>query len=116
MRRKVTIGTKSVEMVANAATPVFYNLVFHRDFFTDADAFSDEFAKTGSGSRASELYGRIGFICANQAKKDVSVKDLTFEDYIEWLEQFMIMDLAIATDEIADLYYSQAEETAKPKK
>lgn len=112
MKGQVKIGTKNVEMVANAATPVFFNQVFHEDFFTELGKFTEE----GNSMRSAEIYGKIGFICANQAKKGFDGTGLSYKDYVGWLEQFMLMDLAEASDDIAEIFFAQAQETATPKK
>lgn len=112
MKGKVKIGNQSVEMVANAATPVLFKEVFHEDYFQAAE----EFSRSPSNGEVVDIYSKIGFIAAHQAKKDFEVQSLTFEDYLRWLEQFEAYDMLDAVDAIAGLYSYQAKETAVPKK
>ena len=113
MKDKVTIGNKNVEMVANAATPVFFKQIFHEDFFILAENFS----KSPTNGESVDIYSRIGFVASQQAKKnDEEMSSLTFGDYVKWLKQFEAYDMAQAVDSIAEVYAHQAEPTAKPKK
>ena len=112
MKGKVTIGTKSVEMVANAASPVYYKMAFHEDYFVR----TEEVLKSNQDANAIDVYSKMAFICAHQAKKDCDAKDLTFDDYIEWLTQFGPNDVALASGAISEFYNTQAQENAKPKK
>lgn len=112
MKGKITIGTKSVEMVATAATPVYYSLIFHEDFFVRAEKFS----MSDTNGESVDIYSKIAFICAHQAKKGCDVRNLTYDDYLKWLDQFEAYDMAAAVDDISMLYTHQAEETAVPKK
>lgn len=106
MFRKIKIGEKEVEMVANGATIVRYKQIFHEDYLR-AIAESD-------GVRNLEIFGRMGFVMAMQAAKKDMAK-LNEESYIDWLEQFEPMDVNLAVDSIANLFHGNEEETAVPK-
>lgn len=111
MKGKITIGNKNVELVANAATPVFFKQIFHEDFFI----LAENFAVSPTNGESVDIYSRIAFVASQQAKK-ADMESLTFSDYVKWLEQFEAYDMAQAVDSIAEIYAHQAEPTAKPKK
>lgn len=107
MFREVTIGDKKIEMLANGATPFWYREVFSADFFTDAQTTDD--AKT------VELFTKVGFIMAKQAK-GADMKKVNVGQFMKWLEDFAPMDFPDATPDIVALYMAQTKETSKPKK
>ena len=111
MKGKITIGNKNVEMKCNGATPVWYNQIFHEDFFVTAENFS----KSDTNGESVGIYSKIGFVAAQQAKND-DLSGLEYMDYIKWVSKFEAYDLAAAVDDIAELYTHQAEKTATPKK
>lgn len=111
MKGQVKIGTKEVEMVANAATPVFYKLIFHEDYFVENELFGA--SKTNGESVG--IYSKIAFVCAHQAKKGCDVGNLTMKDFVKWLEQFEVTEMAGAVDDIFTFYTAQTEKTAVPK-
>lgn len=106
---KVKIGTKNVELVATAATPYWFKQIFHDDFFIISQTVTD-----GNEGAAVDLFSKIGYIMAKQAEK-ADMRKLNEDTFIEWLEEFDPMDLALASGDIAMLYSGQTKTTAKPK-
>ena len=76
MRGTIDFGGKSVELVANGATPVLYKRVFRRDFLSSANKADD-----------MDVYVELAFIMAKQAEKPMAelINSLKYEDYLEWI-------------------------------
>lgn len=107
MRGTIDFGGKSVELVANGATPVLYKRVFRRDFLSSANKADD-----------MDVYVELAFIMAKQAEKPLTelINALKYEDYLEWIENFGAMDLVEKATDIFTLYQGQAMQTSVSKK
>ena len=106
MHGTVKIGNQDVEMVANAASPYLFKQLFHDDFLIKVQEKEPE----------PDLFVRMGFIMAMQAKKKTpDLLKLKFEDFLAWLEEFDALGPILATSEIANIYYQQEETTSVPK-
>lgn len=100
----VQIGNKSVEMVANGATPIRYNNVFRDDFFA---AMINE-------KVAAYTLMKLAYIMAMQAQ-GADMSKLNEDSYIEWLEQFGANDIAEAAEDIMRVYQGTAKGNVSPK-
>ena len=107
MRGTIDFGGKSVELVANGATPVLYKRVFRRDFLSSANKADD-----------MDVYVELAFIMAKQAEKPLPelINSLKYEDYLEWVEGFGAMDIVEKVTDIFALYQGQAVQTSVSKK
>ena len=107
MRGTIDFGGKSVELVANGATPVLYKRVFRRDFLSSANKADD-----------MDVYVELAFIMEKQAEKPMAelINSLKYEDYLEWIESFGAMDVVEKVSDIFALYQGQAMQTSKAKK
>lgn len=107
MRGVVTIGSKEVGMVANAASPYIYKQVFHEDFL----------AKLQADNPDTDLFQKMGYIMAKQDELDKmsDLMKLTADGFYEWLMQFDAMDIIFASDAISDIYMAQTKASAVPK-
>ena len=107
MRGTNDFGGKSVELVANGATPVLYKRVFRHDFLNSANKQDD-----------MDVYAELAFIMAKQAEKPLTelINALKYEDYLEWIENFGAMDLVEKATDIFTLYQGQAMQTSVSKK
>lgn len=109
MRKAVIIGTHSVDMVSNALTPVLFKRVFHKDLLLE----------TQKKDLDLTLFQELGYVMMMQAS-GLSAKDLTnaisYDGYMEWLEQFEALDIMSAVNEIFELYSAQNMPTSKSKK
>lgn len=107
MRGVINIGDKSVEMVANGATPFLYKRVFRRDFLSATQKEDD-----------LDVYTELGFIMAMQAEKPTSelINSLSIDDFYEWVVNFEAMDMVNHVTEIFELYQAQSFTTSKSKK
>ena len=110
MQGTVKIGDKDVEMLANAATPFWFNQIFHEDFFTSTQNMTEDNTGVTVG-----VFSKIAFVMAKQAiGKDM--KKVNEGQFMDWLSSFEAMDLPNAMPDIISLYMAQTEGTAKPKK
>lgn len=109
MYGKIKIGEKETAMAANAATPFWFNQIFHEDFFVLSQKVTE-----GNEGAAVDLFSKVGFIMAKQAEK-ADMRQLNMDSFIEWLEGFEAMDMAIASAEIAVFYSGQTKTQAKAK-
>lgn len=110
MQGTVQIGNKSVEMIANAATPFWFNQIFHEDFFTETQNMSDDNTGLTVG-----VFSKIAFVMSKQAIcKDM--KKVNEGQFMAWLSDFEAMDLPNAMPDIIALYMAQTEGTATAKK
>ena len=107
MRGTIEFGGKTVELVANGATPVLYKRVFRRDFLSSANKADD-----------MDVYVELAFIMAKQAEKPMAelINSLKYEDYLEWIENFGAMDIVEKVTDIFALYQGQAMQTSVSKK
>ena len=113
MRGKVKIGDKDVEMLANAASPILFKMVFHQDWFKTMSGFQND----ESGIEGIESLEQMGFIMAMQAtKKNSELTNMTADDYLNWLMQFESEALMIAVADIAAIYRGQETTSSQSKK
>ena len=104
----VKIGNQEIEMLANGATPFWFNQIFHEDFFTNATKGLD------SGATAN-VFSRVGFVMMKQAE-GADMKKVNEGQFMAWLAEFNPQDVPDAIADIVDLYMEQEKTTAKPKK
>lgn len=107
MKQTIKIGEKSVQMEANALTPIKYKKAFGDDVFKGMTQL-----KKASGDPSkfdSEFMFRIAYIMAVQGGS----KACGFE---EWLSMFEFMDIYAALPQIASLWGSSIKTTSTPKK
>lgn len=107
MYREVKLGSHTVPMVANAATVIRYRQIFGRDVLT-------MFMKADADT---SFFGELAFVMAKQAEKADMAK-LNMDAYIEWAEQFNVLDLYApeSSDAIVELFSAQQEQIVKEKK
>ena len=80
MLGKINAGGKTIEVLANAATPIRYKQVFHRNlmgFFLGKVSDEDN----------AEMVQELAYIMARAAER-ADMGKLSYEDYIAWLEGF----------------------------
>ena len=115
MYQEIKVGSTTVPMLANGATPIRFRMVFKKDLIATFHNSEDNTAS------ASECIPELAFIMAKaaeaQQKKDGKLMSLlNQETFIEWLEQFEPLDLLEASDQIIELYAGNQVTTAKAKK
>lgn len=110
MKKTVKIGDQEVEVLATAASDIYFNQIFHEDAIKITMAGNDD------GGVYNMLH-KMGFIMAMQATKDrKAMIKLTFEDYVNWVDQFDRSDYASALSDIRDVYERQKDGESTPKK
>ncbi len=108
----VKIGEKEVPMLCMASCNVYYKQVFGEDPLKIIN-------ETERGNaEAVDLFSKMGFIMAKHAelKSRKLMRELTEDDYVDFLDQFKNADYLEALDKIADVYNGHKAETSEPKK
>lgn len=106
MKTTIKIGSKEVEMVANAASPFVYRQIFKKDFF----------AETQKPEVDVNVFVEMGFVMSLQATKRAGeLMKTSVDEFYEWLEQFDQMDMINAMPVIGEFYTSQEKTTSSPK-
>ena len=111
MYKVIKIGEKDVPMLSVASSDVYYNRLFREN---PLSVMTDK--KADNGQKTNLAFG-MGFIMAKFAEtKDRKVMlQLSFDDYLDWLEQFSYGDYIEAAPEILMLYYGQKAPTVTEK-
>ena len=111
------IGTHDVEMVANAASPIFFKRAFREDFHALRQKLSNgntEDPEVLAG--ISELFTKMGYIMARQAEAPNGIpSEASEDDFILWLMQFTPTDMDAANQDIVLLYHESEKGTSVPK-
>lgn len=111
MKRTVKIGDQEIEMVATAATDIYFNLIFRED------SIKIQLAKDVTEGDVANLMLKMGFVMAMQAKNDrKAMMNLSMENYLEWMDQFDHGDYVTAIRSIQLVYEGQKDGESKPKK
>ena len=110
MYREIKIGEVSIPMKATAATALRYRHVFGQDLMTE---LQDSEENTSLGIATVQ---QLAFVMACAADPDKDMTKLNEEVYIEWLDKFEPLDLAMATQEIIDLYLGNTKGLSEVKK
>lgn len=109
MQKEIQIGGKTINFVANAATPLYYKQFFKKDLLQLMTKDEDGLTV------ASENVPELAFIMAKQADK-ADMMHLTFKHYVEWLELFDPLDLIMSSEGILSVYFGDLETDVEPKK
>lgn len=107
MFKKLTIDGREIEFAANAATPFRYKQVFQKDLLQILGN-EDKAEKEGV-----EAVTQLAFIMAKQAEKADMAK-LTFDEFLEWLEEFSAMAFVESAEDILNVYMDQTQNTSTP--
>ena len=113
MKTMITVGEKEINLLANAATPIRYKMVFGSDLMVEFNQLN-----TGKkdGGEMLEITTQLAFIMNRQAeceKKELS--SLSKDSYVEWLEDFGAMDFVNASEAIINTYLGTTGTTSKSK-
>jgi len=113
MNKVITVGEKEVNLLANAATPIRYKMVFGEDVMVAFNQITN--AKRDSGE-ILDIVSQLAYIMNAQATMDRDeLKKLNRETFIEWLEDFGAMDFVNASEEIINTYLEQSGTDSKSK-
>ena len=113
MKTTITVGEKELNLLANAATPIRYKMVFGDDIMVVFNQINNN--KRDSGE-ILDITSQLAYIMNRQAECDKNeLKSLSKDTYIEWLEDFDSMAFVNASEEIINVYLGQTETTSKSK-
>ena len=113
MYKELDIDGKSVPMLCNAATPIRFKGVFHRDLLKFLTSMSTDGVDQMEIAYAMQelAYG----MNAQAEKKDFT--KLNEDTYMAWLEEFENpMAIVLSADKIMNVYQGQTVNESKPKK
>ena len=111
MFREIQVGEKTVPMLSNAATPIYYRQVFSKDLLVFLQSMNNK----GIVDGFSETVSQLGYVMAAQADKK-KINELNFDKYIEWLSDFEPLDFEQASGDILGLYTSGGRTLSRSKK
>lgn len=106
---RVQIGEHGVDMLATASTPYRLKQIFGIDYFQVVTA-----KKQPDATEMTDLYIKLGFVMAKQAEK-ADMNAVNEAAFFDWLDQFEPLEVALAVNDISNIYDSQAKSTAVPK-
>ena len=99
--------TRTVPMLANAATPIRYKMIFGKDLLRSA--ILDD------GEIDAEIVSKLAYLMSKQSAK-VDLRTLNVEEYIAWLEDFDSMAFVNNAKEIFAVYMGSKGGSSKAKK
>ena len=105
----VKIGSKDVDMLANAVSPVIYRRIFQKDFLLQMDP---------KGEIDTNALSEMGYVMSLQTQmtfKEI-VDTISQDDYYTWLEQFEAFDVMMACNAIFALVKGQEKTLVSQKK
>ena len=114
MKTTIAIGNHNVEMVANAASPIFFKRAFKEDFHLlrqKLSAGDTDNPETAVG--IAELFTKMGYIMSKQAVKDFP--EASEDDFVAWLTQFAPADMDASNEAIVLFYHQSEKGTVVPK-
>lgn len=108
MTGAVQIGAKSIKLCGNAATPIRYKQVFHKDLLMLFKAMSaDDFD--------TDTIKQLAYIMMLQAD-GADFKQITSDDFIDWLCQFEEDDMLQAAGDVIGMWMTNSRTSVAPKK
>lgn len=110
MKGTILIGSKNVEMAANAASPFVYKQVFHEDLLLEIN-------KMDMTSPDVNVFAQLAFIMTKQGEglQIADLMKLTKNEFYAWLEEFEPLDIVRAIGDISGLYFGQTVAMSVPK-
>ena len=114
MLKTVQVGEKDLNLLANAATPIRYKMVFGEDVMVIFNQITDEKRDTGEILNTAS---QLAYIMNCQAECDKkALSQISKDSYIEWLEDFGPMDFVNASMQIINTYLETTGTSSAPKK
>ena len=112
MYAKITIGSKEVELAANAATPRHFRNIFHRDAMKE---FGEIYEGKISEMESIDLFEQAAFVM-NMAARKMDMRSLTEDDFVEWLSDFETYDFIEENQKIVAVYLGNKKLLSESKK
>lgn len=111
MEREITIGEKKIPMRATAGTAYRYERIFGEKLINAII----ECSKDPENAENVETCQKLAYVLqASAAREDMNA--LSFDKYIDWLDNFDTIDLVSALPEILGLYIANRKTKSIPKK
>lgn len=110
MFKEITAGEHTLTLRSSGLTPILFKQVFHKDIIQMLSEVNDE-----NVSVITDSAPELAYIMNMQAEK-ADLTQLSYEKYLEWVDQFEALDLPGRADEIVNVYISNQQTSAKPKK
>lgn len=104
----VKIGAIEMPMESNAATPIRYRQVFHKNL----NAF---FLGKMPEEESAEMVGELAYIMAMSAAKH-DMNQLSYDAYLDWLTGFGALDFDAAVTDIINVYQGNLVTESEVKK
>ena len=108
MTTEIKLGDNIVKLCGNAATAVRYKQVFRNDLLMSFKGMTAEDFDT-------DVVKQLAFIMMQQAA-GADFKQVTFDDFISWLEQFEETEVLEAAAEIIGCWLQNTKTLTKAKK
>lgn len=109
MTADVKIGSETIKMCGNAATAIRYKAIFHRDLLMTFKDMSNE------ENFDSNIIKELAFVMTQQAQ-GADFKQVSFDDYVAWLEQFEESDILPSAADIINLWMTNTQSVIDAKK
>lgn len=104
--QEIKIDGKFVPMRSTGTAPIRFKQVFNENPFTFMNGEHD-------GIEITEFVGKIGYIMKKSAEGN---EGTSYEDYREWLDSLSASAIALASDEILDLWLGSQKTQSIEKK
>lgn len=103
---KIKIDGEFVEMRSTGTAPIRFKQVFGENPFTFMNESHD-------GIEITEFVGKIAYIMKKSAEGN---EGISYENYLEWLDSLSASAIALASDEILDLWLGSQKTQSHEKK
>lgn len=109
-------GERTVGMMANAAIPIRYRNIFRKDLMADlTKMISDpESLNADAMNGITDMVPQLAFVMAMAADKR-DMKILSYEMFIEWMEQFSAEAFTDKSAEIIGIYFGNTGSESEAK-
>ena len=108
MTADLKIGTQTLKFCGNAATAIRYKGVFHRDLLMS-------FKDMNENNFDTDIIKELAFIMVQQAQ-GTDFKQVGYDDYVAWLEQFEESDILPIAANIINLWMNNTQTMVAAKK
>lgn len=107
---------RTVGMLANAAIPIRYRNIFHKDLMSDIAKFmsSDTGLNADSISGVTDMIPQLAYVMAMAADKR-EMNKLNMDTFTEWLEDFSSESFTEVSADILSVYFGTLESKSTPK-
>lgn len=111
MKKTITMEGRTLDLVANAATPLRYKMTFNEDLLTTLGE-----VKTAEETLpdVGETVAKLAYIMNKQ--NEGTANEASFDNFLSWLEEFEDpMTFTLCASEIITFYMSNVKTSSKPK-